>query len=120
MCANSCRTKISIAGSAAAAAAAGQSSGCTLGADAGAACGVPGETNNTNAATAAKVGHGRTELSLTQRMDPESPMPPPSRLRTQIHEYEYVITICNVYIFDKSEAAAKITRTARRCRRLQD
>src|ERR1700679_2980500 len=112
MCANSCRTKISIAGSAAAAAAAGQSSGCTLGADAGAACGVPGETNNTNAATAAKVEHGRTELSLTQRTDLESPTPRVSRFRTQIHGYKYVITICNIYIFEELQTAGKISVTA--------
>src|ERR1700722_2778924 len=119
MCPNSCPTKASMAGSAAAAAA-GQSSGCTLGGDAGAACGVPGETNDTSAATAAKVEHGRTELSLTQRTDLESPTSRASRLRTQIHGYEYVITICNIYTFEKLNAAGENLRNRLRCRSLQD
>jgi hypothetical protein len=93
----------------AAAAAADQSSGCTLGGDAGAACGVPGKTNNTNATTTAKAEHGRTELSLTQRTDLEPPTPRASRLRTQIHGCEYVITICNIYAFEKLDAAGKIS-----------
>jgi hypothetical protein len=39
-------------------------------------------------------------------------MPPASGPRTQIHGYEYVITICNIYIFNQFEAAARTAVTA--------